>query len=206
MDHVDARIVGRDDAGMRRALVQGLLALSASAGLAAEEQAAAAAPCDTPGHAQFDFWLGSWSVTNQGKPAGTNLIEKVLDGCAYMETWRSTRGHRGHSLTFYDAARGLWHQTWIDVAGEPLYLEGRFENGTMRLEGTRPAKEGRGTVLHRIEWTAQPDGRVRQHWQSSSDGGRTWSEVFDGYYEKGGAESAAGIAPQHAVDTSEGRS
>jgi hypothetical protein len=144
----------------------------------------APAPCRSPAYAQFDFWVGTWSVSNQGKPAGTNRIEKVLDGCALLETWRSTGNHRGHSLTFYDAARDRWHQTWIDVAGEPLYLEGTFSDGVMRLEGTRPAEAGGKPLLHRIEWTPLPDGRVRQHWRSSPDEGRSWNEVFDGYYEK----------------------
>src|SRR5687768_615021 len=84
----------------------------------------APAACRSSAYAQFDFWIGTWSVSIQGKPAGTNRIEKVLNGCALLETWRSTGNHRGHSLTFYDAARDRWHQTWIDVAGEPLYLEG----------------------------------------------------------------------------------
>jgi hypothetical protein len=142
-----------------------------------------AAPCGAPAYRQLDFWLGVWNVTNAGKHAGTNRIEKVLDGCALMETWKSAGSHRGHSLTFYDAPRELWHQTWIDVAGQPLYLEGRWSDGTMRLEGRRPAEKG-SSVLHRIEWTPTPGGGLRQRWRSSTDEGRTWSEVFDGYYQK----------------------
>ncbi|MGQ0835240.1 MAG: hypothetical protein ACT4O5_10020 [Gammaproteobacteria bacterium] len=142
------------------------------------------ARCSGAEYGQFDFWLGTWSVTNQGKVAGSNRIEKVLDGCALLETWRSSGNHRGHSLTFYDSARAIWHQTWSDVGGEPLYLEGRFEDGRMRLEGTRPAGNEGVSILHRIEWTPLSDGRVRQHWRASEDAGRTWAEVFDGYYTK----------------------
>jgi hypothetical protein len=28
------------------------------------------------------------------------------------------------------------------------------------------------------------DGRVRQHWRASKDGGETWVTVFDGYYSR----------------------
>jgi hypothetical protein len=149
---------------------------------AAETQPAR--PCGAAEYGQFDFWLGSWRVSNEGKLAGHNRIEKILDGCALSESWRSVKAHRGNSLTFYDAVRDLWHQTWIDVGGQPLYLEGRFANGRMRLEGTRPGDEGGPPVQHRVEWTALPDGRVRQHWLSSRDGGRSWTDVFDGYYER----------------------
>jgi hypothetical protein len=41
--------------------------------------------------------------------------------------------------------------------------------------------------VQRITWTPLPDGRVRQHWESTTDGGRTWSTVFDGYYTRRGA-------------------
>jgi hypothetical protein len=33
-------------------------------------------------------------------------------------------------------------------------------------------------------WTPLPDGRVRQHFKESSDGGKTWTDWFDGYYSK----------------------
>ena len=38
------------------------------------------------------------------------------------------------------------------------------------------------TVAHRITWTPGADGSVRQLWESSADGGTTWSVVFDGRY------------------------
>jgi hypothetical protein len=42
------------------------------------------------------------------------------------------------------------------------------------------------TARQRVTWTPQPDGRVRQLWESSSDGGRTWTVVFDGLYARQG--------------------
>lgn len=149
------------------------------------QQAAASGPppCSSPEHRQFDFWAGEWDVAQNGKLAGRNRIEKILGGCALLESWTGASGYRGHSLNFYDAARGVWHQTWIDAGGEPLYLEGRFENGVMKLSGKRPGEKGKGEATHRITWTPAADGAVRQLWETSSDG-QTWTVAFDGRYER----------------------
>lgn len=169
---------------MRTPLLLSVLAI-ASAAVCGAETAPSAPACTAPAYAEFDFWVGSWSVTdrNTDKLAGANRIEKVLNGCALLESWTGASGHRGHSLTFYDAARQLWHQTWIDVAGEPLYLDGRLVEGVMTLEGVAPGEGGGAEMIrHRIRWSPLEGGRVRQHWQSSADGGTTWTEVFDGIY------------------------
>jgi hypothetical protein len=139
--------------------------------------------CDAPPAHQFDFWVGRWQVTENGKPAGTNLIERILDGCALLENWSGAQGGSGKSLNFYDRADGLWHQTWIDRSGGALFLSGRFERGAMRLEGERPATEKQPATRHRITWTPMPDGNVRQLWESAPSGKEEWSVQFDGLYK-----------------------
>jgi hypothetical protein len=141
-------------------------------------------PCSTPLHRQFDFWLGEWEVRDKdGKPQGENRISLVHGGCALLEEWRSARGSTGSSLNLYDASRKRWHQTWVDSSGGLLMLDGRFADGAMTLEGDAPDPKAReGVSRQRIRWTALPDGRVRQLWEGSSDGGQAWQVVFDGYY------------------------
>ena len=139
--------------------------------------------CTSAPYRQFDFWLGSWDVTEKGKVAGTNRIESILGGCALYENWLGASGFRGNSINFYDAPRGVWHQTWIDHTGSALTLEGRFESGAMRLEGQRPGAKPGDVQLHRITWTPLADGKVRQLWETSPDG-KTWSEAFDGLYTR----------------------
>jgi hypothetical protein len=39
-------------------------------------------------------------------------------------------------------------------------------------------------IRNRIAWTPEPDGRVRQVWSTSSDGGKSWRVTFDGWYRK----------------------
>ena len=141
-------------------------------------------PCSAAPYRQFDFWLGSWDVTEKGKVAGTNRIESILGGCALHESWHGAGGLHGNSINYYDAPRGVWHQTWIDERGNGLILEGKFENGAMRLEGERPGSTPGTRDLHRITWTSLAEGKVRQLWETSSDNGKTWNEAFDGLYTR----------------------
>src|SRR5688500_17158342 len=135
-------------------------------------------PCGTPEHHQFDFWLGHWDVfMPNGSKAGENRIESVEGGCALLEQWSGTRGSTGKSLNIYDALRRVWHQTWVDSNGGLLVLEGTWSDGRMVLVSN-------ASPIQRITRTPQPDGSVRQLWESSKDGGKTWSTAFDGKYVK----------------------
>ena len=139
--------------------------------------------CDDAMHRQFDFWLGEWDVTlASGKPAGRNRIVSIHGGCALQEEWRGSGGYTGSSLSIYDRERKRWHQTWVDNGGNLLSLDGGYENGAMTLAG-ESVDEGK-RVLQRVRWTPQPDGRVRQLWESSANGGGDWSVVFDGWYAR----------------------
>ncbi len=143
-----------------------------------------AAPCATPDHRAFDFWLGEWGVyTPDGRLAGTNRIEREIDGCVLHERYETPKGYRGESFNVYDAARGVWHQTWVDNQGLLLVVEGGIRDGSMVLEGRAPGSDGGLLVPHRITWTPNADGSVRQHWQTAGPDG-TWSTVFDGTYRR----------------------
>jgi hypothetical protein len=145
--------------------------------------AAAAGPCDTAGHRQFDFWLGEWNVhTAAGKLAGVNNITAEYSGCVLHERYSTAGPYSGESLNAYDPGRKVWHQTWVDSAGTLLLLEGGIRDGSMVLEGETTDAEGKVT-RHRITWTPNADGSVRQHWQSMSEGGE-WSTLFDGLYTR----------------------
>lgn len=169
------------------ALIAALTALGAP-WASAQEDAAAAAPsaCATAEYRQFDFWIGEWEVSANGAPAGTNSIRSVHGGCALMENWQGTGagGISGSSFNIYDRATGRWHQSWVDASGNLLLLDGGLVEGQMVLGGTRPAQDGAGLVEHRIRWTPNADGTVRQLWEASRDGGDNWTVLFDGLYRK----------------------
>lgn len=80
--------------------------------------------------------------------------------------------------------RYWWQQTWVDGHGTLLTLEGGLEDGDMVLRGERPRPTGTGVARHEIRWTPLPDGRVRQHWRVSVDGGGTWKDLFVGFYAR----------------------
>jgi len=145
-----------------------------------------ATACNSAAFRQFDFWKGNWEVTSGGQPAGTNSIYPILDGCALQENWLGAGegGISGNSFNIYDQATGRWHQTWVDSSGALLQLNGGLVDGVMVLSGERPARDGSANVLHKISWTPNPDGSVRQLWEASKDDGESWSVLFDGLYTR----------------------
>jgi hypothetical protein len=155
-----------------------LMLLGAAAASAFEP----AGRCEEPQMRQFDFWIGQWRVTENGRLAGHNHIERVLGGCALIENWSGAKGGTGKSLNFFDRDDGLWHQTWIDGSGGGLFLAGKFADGAMRMEGDRPGRNGQPPTRHRITWTALADGSVRQIWESTPAGKEQWTRQFDGVY------------------------
>lgn len=148
-------------------------------------RAAEAPACNTSNHRAFDFWIGEWQVkTPDGKLAGINRIERKHEGCVLHEQYRTERGYSGESLNIYDASRDVWHQTWVDTSGLLLILEGGMRDGKMVMEGTTTDANTK-PIRHRITWTPNPDGTVRQFWESQDAAGE-WSVVFDGRYSQKG--------------------
>jgi len=149
----------------------------------ATSTAAAAGACEAAEHRQFDFWLGDWNVhTPDGKLAGVNSIVREYGGCVLHERYSTNHGYSGESLNMYDASRKVWHQTWVDSTGTLLLLEGGLRGVSMVLEGQTVGAEGQITK-HRITWTPNADGSVRQHWEST-DGKGEWGTAFDGKYTR----------------------
>jgi hypothetical protein len=144
--------------------------------------ASASKPCTSAEYRQFDFWVGDWEVTtSNGKLAGGNRITPILGGCAIREEWKGAGGLSGTSLNMWDAAGKRWRQTWVDDRGNVLVLIGQYRDGKMSLEGEGPGDNG-ATVHNRITWSRLSEGRIRQLWETSKDGGKTWGVEFDGTY------------------------
>lgn len=141
------------------------------------------ATCDSAQHRAFDFWLGEWNVhTASGKLAGNNRITREYNGCVIHERYDTGRGYSGESLNSYDPHRQVWHQTWVDTAGTLLLLEGNLQDGNMVLQGDTTGADG-STTRHRISWTPNANGSVRQLWESTDKQGQ-WQVAFDGLYTR----------------------
>lgn len=135
---------------------------------------------------QFDFWLGEWDVTTpDGKPAGSSRIELISNGAGLLENWTGypvPTGGNGKSLNTYNQGRKQWQQFWVGAGGGVLELAGGLVGQEMVLVGEHTV---RGQLLReKITWTPNSDGSVRQHWEQSKDGGKTWTDAFDGLYRK----------------------
>lgn len=165
---------------MKTNIVTSLLVL----GLATAATAAPPpAPCASAEHRQFDFWIGDWRVLKpDGGLAGMNRISREYAGCVIHEHYATGKGYSGESLNMYDAARKVWHQTWVDDGGLLLTLEGKWDGKHMVLEGVAPDANGVLTK-QRITWTPNADGSVRQLWETADVKG-AWTVAFDGKYTK----------------------
>ena len=151
--------------------------------LLAANGAVVAGPCDDSAFRGFDFWLGRWQVrTPDGRVAGTNRIEREFGGCVLHERYETGSGYSGESLNIYDAQRKVWHQSWVDTAGTLLVLEGGLRDGAMVMEG-QTSNIGGNPTKHRITWTPNADGSVRQLWESTNPQG-AWAVAFDGKYTR----------------------
>jgi len=160
-----------------------------SASLQAEPSAttATATPpqpaCVAPEFRQFDFWIGRWKVSNpKGVQVGTSEITRQSQGCAIREQWLAASGTGGMSVNYYDEADRKWHQDWVGGDGSILHLAGGLVGGAMVLSGE--TKSAKGSDLNRITFTPSADGKVKQEWTISTDGGKTWQTTFLGIYEK----------------------
>lgn len=143
-------------------------------------------PCeDDPDFAEFDFWLGEWDVHNaSGTYVGTNVIEREQHGCLVTETWTGARGTTGSSINYLDKMTGEWVQVWNDATGSQIHIRGGLTDDGMLLTGTIHYISNGTTAPFRGLWTPLEDGRVRQFFEQSNDGGETWDTWFEGFYTR----------------------
>lgn len=143
-------------------------------------------PCRHQPHFQdFDFWIGEWDVHVQGgQLAGRNSIRPAERGCVLIEEWSSATGGTGRSINYYDAAAGEWVQVWNDASGSQIDIRGGLTDEGMLLEGEIHYVGNGTTAPFRGLWTPLPDGRVRQFFEQSNDGGESWTPWFEGFYSR----------------------
>ncbi len=141
-------------------------------------------PCEEGAYRDFDFWIGNWDVADaSGNHQGTNVIARGPGGCMLEENWTSAGGGAGTSLNYYDPTTGTWSQLWVS-SGLLIKVEGGLKDGAMHLAGTSYYMANDDLRSFRGTWTPLADGRVRQYFEESTDGGETWAIWFDGYYTR----------------------
>jgi hypothetical protein len=168
--------------------------------LAASSKAPAVSSAPTEAR-QFDFWLGEWTFASaDGRLQGSSKVELVADGYGLLEQrlGETTEGNvSGFSLNAWNAEKKQWQQFGIGERGTLLELAGGLDaGGRMVLQGEQHADGER--TLNRITWALGAVGTVRQHWEQSRDGGRTWATVFDGMYARKVAKLGGGAGGGHS--------
>ncbi len=165
-----------------------VVALAAAPLAAAAQQPAAKGPpappnCSAAEFHQFDFWVGSWDVAIPAGHAGTNDVTAEEDGCLVHEHWKSVRAETGQSFNFYNRLDRRWHQVWVSNSGGVLDLAGDFRDSTLTFTGQTRRPDG-VVMQHRLAFTKNGDGTVRQFWETSTDAGGTWQVAWDGRYTR----------------------
>ena len=147
---------------------------------------AKAYPCENDeAFRAFDFWVGDWVVHGPaGAPAGTNTIRRAERGCVLIENWTSVAGGTGMSINYLDHSTGEWVQVWHAEGGSQIHIRGGMTDEGMRLVGEIHEVATNTTAPFRGLWTPLEDGRVRQYFEQSADGGETWSPWFEGFYTR----------------------
>ena len=142
-------------------------------------------PCCTEEHQAFDFWIGTWQVTNSdGTEAGKNTIEKVEDNCVLKERWVGAKGNfTGTSMNFYNQKTNQWEQLWVDNSGTHLKLKGNRKGNQMILSSDEFVHIDGQHYVNRITWTLNGNGTVRQLWEVLQED-KVVNITFDGLYTK----------------------
>jgi tetratricopeptide (TPR) repeat protein len=150
--------------------------------------AAARYPCRSrPEAQQLDFWVGQWDVTPwtgnnaPGQQPGFNDVHPILEKCVVFESWRGPQGGEGKSFNYYDTNLNKWRQIWVADSGNSLDYTGEFRDGAMRFVGWTLDAQGH-RVEQKLTFTPIDPNTVRQTFEASSDGGKTWTVTFDGRY------------------------
>ena len=146
---------------------------------------AASFPCAADErHRAFDFWIGEWTVTQNGQFAGTSSVQPILGHCTIFEQWESANGTFGKSFNYYDPAHDHWRQIWIDDSGSFIEFTGEARDGGIFYTAETITPADGSVTHHKFEFTSIGDDGVRQYWETSTDGGASWQSIWDGRYER----------------------
>ena len=139
--------------------------------------------CNEPEFRAFDFWLGTWEVSDNltGNLAGRNTITQMEGGCMLLESWQGAAGSTGTSVNYYNPVLQQWRQLWISAGRYSIDISGDLSDGSMQLVGHIYPFAG-AAARFRGTWTPNPDGSVRQFFEQYNEATENWDVWFDGRY------------------------
>jgi tetratricopeptide (TPR) repeat protein len=150
-------------------------------------------PCmGIPQARQFDFWIGEWDVYPNGASMviGHSKVEMASGGCMILENWTALGPvpNTGKSMNYVNTATGKWEQHWIGSGGlninnPQMFVNGEYKEGAMRFEFESTTPQNQKQIGRFIFFNMGPD-QVRQFNETSNDGGKTWTTVYDFIYKR----------------------
>jgi tetratricopeptide (TPR) repeat protein len=141
---------------------------------------------------EFDFWVGEWDVYLAGttQVVGESKIEIASGGCMILENWKAIgpQQHNGKSMNYINQQSGKWEQLWIGSNGLNInnpqkFIDGEYKDGAMRFMFEQVDNAGKKQIGRFIFFNEGPD-QVRQFNEISSDGGATWTTVYNFTYKR----------------------
>lgn len=152
------------------------------------------APCDSPAHHQFDFWLGDWLVIDMStnELVAYDRVEKQVRGCAVVQsmTWLTDQYRpRGQNFRFAGTSTSVlagdkWTMLWVDVGGGSVLLSGTLQkDGSLEFITPVARDEGFGKGQYtRGVWIPHEDGTVTNTGYLGD--GKTWQKPYFNYLYK----------------------
>lgn len=139
----------------------------------------------------FDFWIGEWEVSwEEGEEMGrgTNHIEKTLDGNVIQENFRilegQNAGFKGTSISVYRPRFDRWKQAWADNSGGYYDFTGKVDGEKRIFQTDILEREDGSRFTQRMVFYDITEDSMTWDWESSTDGGKTWSLNWRIYYER----------------------
>lgn len=145
--------------------------------------------CDTADHALMNFWVGEWDLTwdngDGSQGSGTNTITRSYNGCVIEESFVDPTGFEGMSVSTLDRRTGQWRQTWVDNQSAFLLFTGsQLENGEMEFRSPPFTDQQGNARINRMTWRNVTEESFDWHWQTSTDDGAIWSDLWVIHYER----------------------
>jgi hypothetical protein len=151
---------------------------------------------DIPEEQYFDFWIGEWDLTWQyadgstGK--GKNIINRVLDDKVIQENFEGLtgqyKGFIGKSWSVYSPQTNQWKQTWVDNQGAYLDFWAEFDGDKRMFVRKFTGPQG-NEVSQRMVFRDIMDDAFTWDWESSIDGGESWTLQWQINYKRMDSET-----------------
>lgn len=140
----------------------------------------------------FDFWLGKWEVTweeaNGSTGRGANYIHKILDDKVILENFEilegNNKGFKGKSMSVYQTAENRWKQAWTDNNGGYFDFTGIIEDEKRIFQTDVNELPDGSTFVQRMVFYDITEDTFTWDWESSQDGGKTWTLNWRIFYER----------------------